>query len=180
MLNCKILRKETLHKGKIFDLVHEKISYRRRIFDIEKVEHPGAVVIIPLLGKDTIIFVEQFRPALKSSILELPAGTLKKNESCEDAVKRELVEETGFTAKKIKEILKIYPAPGYTTELMHLFLAWDLRKGLQRLDKDELLKIKTLKIDEAFNLIKKRKIIDSKTIIGIIYLKFKIINFGVV
>ncbi len=134
-------------------------------------KHPGAVIIIPILDNNKIVFVKQFRPVLKNFVFEFPAGTLKKDEKPLIAAKRELVEETGFTAKRIKKVLEVYPVPGYSTELMHIYLAWDLQKGLQNLEKDELLNIEILSLNRAFKFIKKGLIKDSKTIIGIYLLK---------
>lgn len=173
MLKYKILKEELIYRGKLFDVIKEDISYKNTLFACEIIMHPGAVVIIPVLDNNKLIFVKQFRPALKNFVLEFPAGTLKKNEEPILAAKRELKEETGFTAKKLKKILKIYPVPGYSTECMHIYIASKLKKGFQNLDKDEMLNVEILSLDAAFNLIKKGLIRDSKTVIGIFALKFK-------
>ena len=80
-----------------------------RTMKISYINHPGAVIIAPFISKDKIVFMRQFRPALKKYIYELPAGTLDPNESLATCAKRELIEETGLRAKKISKVGQIYP-----------------------------------------------------------------------
>lgn len=171
MPKYKILEKKLVYKGRIFNIFKEKILFGNKILNAEIIKHPGAVVIIPVLDNGELVFVRQFRPALKKFILEFPAGTLNKYESVSVAAKRELKEETGFTAKKIIKISEVIPVPGYSTEIIHIYTAKGLRKGKVTLDKDEILTTKILSVDDAFDLLNRGKIVDSKTIIGILLLK---------
>ena len=81
------------------------------------------------MSKDKIVFMRQFRPALRKYIYELPAGTLDPNESVAICAKRELIEETGLRAKKITKVGQIYPVPGYSMEIIHIFKAEGLTQG---------------------------------------------------
>jgi len=133
--------------------------------------HPGAVVIIPIISKDKIILVKQYRFAIKKSTWEVPAGTLKPKESPLKCAKRELEEETGYKAGRLLKLLTFYSSPGFLFEKMHLFLATNLTKGLQNFDEDENIKIKVFTLKEIEKMILKNKIIDAKTIVSILFLK---------
>ena len=111
----------------------------------EMVEHPGASVIIPMVGKDELIFVEQFRPGANRKLLELPAGILDKNEDPRTCAKRELEEETGFRAGKLEHLFSAYSSPGIFEEQLHVFMATDLEdRGGQNTDNDEFITLKRM------------------------------------
>lgn len=129
----------------------------------EVVDHPGAVVIVPVLG-EKILFVEQYRYPIEQVLLELPAGKLDPGESPEECAKRELEEETGYKAKKLSYLGKIFTTPGFTTEVIHIFAAEDLEKTAQNTDPDEFIDVKEVSIEEALSLLKNAEIEDSKTI----------------
>src|SRR4051812_32146429 len=93
---------------------------------ISYINHPGAVIIAPFLNKNTLVMMRQFRPALKKYIYELPAGTIDPQEKTITCARRELLEETGLKAKQWKALGFIYPVPGYSTEVIHIFKAEDL------------------------------------------------------
>ncbi|AIY87147.1 MULTISPECIES: NUDIX hydrolase [unclassified Thermotoga] len=129
----------------------------------EVVDHPGAVVIVPVLG-GKILFVEQYRYPIEQVLLELPAGKIDPGESPEECAKRELEEETGYRAKKLSYLGKIFTTPGFTTEVIHIFAAEDLEKTSQNTDPDEFIEVKEVPIEEALSLLKNAEIEDSKTI----------------
>jgi len=129
----------------------------------EVVDHPGAVVIVPVLG-EKILFVEQYRYPIEQVLLELPAGKLDPGESPEECAKRELEEETGYKAKKLSYLGKIFTTPGFTTEVIHIFAAEDLEKTTQNTDPDEFIEVKELHIEEVLSLLRNAEIEDSKTI----------------
>ncbi|MCX7697882.1 MAG: NUDIX hydrolase [Candidatus Goldbacteria bacterium] len=166
-------KRKKIYDGRIIKLYKDTININNRTFIRDIIVHPGSVVLIPLLNKKTkeIILIKQFRYAIGKYIFELPAGTLEKNENPLSCARRELKEETGYIAKKIKKITEIYPSPGIMTEKMHIFIATDLIKSQQELDIDENISIKKIKLDEAIRMIKKGKITDAKTIVGLLLLK---------
>jgi ADP-ribose pyrophosphatase len=132
--------------------------------NLEIVKHPGAVLIVPYLTNKKIVLLRQYRPVIDDYMLELPAGTLAKNEKPGLCAKRELLEETGYKAKYIKKIGKIYPCPGYSTEKITFFLAQGLEKAEQSLEKDEVIEIVILTKTQIKKLFKQGKIVDAKTI----------------
>jgi ADP-ribose pyrophosphatase len=138
---------------------------------IHEAFHNGSVVIIPIKDKK-IILERQYRPVIGKWIYELPAGTIEKGESPEKCARRELAEETGYVAKKIKKVFVSYPSPGYSTELQHFFIATDLQKTKRHLMAHEVIKLKEVTPEEAVEMINKKKIIDGKTIQAILFYVF--------
>ena len=163
--------------GKIFDVKRNQIilDKKRTYFDL--ISHKGSVAVVPLLKNKKIILVKQFRYAIKKELFEIPAGLINKNESLVDCAYRELKEETGFKANKIKKLFQTFLAPGYSDELLTIFLASDLEKGEQSLDLDEFIEVKTFNFDEILNMIKNNEITDSKTISAILYMNLNDYNW---
>ncbi len=134
----------------------------------EIIEHAGGVAIVPVTDQGKIILVKQFRKAVDAPILEIPAGKLEPGEKSEECARRELIEETGFAAGNLKKICSVYTSPGYSDEVLQLFLGKQLQYKGNNLDSDEFIEIKKLKSAEIIELIKQEEIKDSKTIIGIL------------
>lgn len=166
----KTIKSETIFNGKIIQLKLLKVKLpNKKYTHREIVSHPGAVAIVPILPNNQIVFVRQYRKAVEEILLEIPAGTLNKAESPLACAKRELIEETGFTARSFKKILDFYPSPGYCNERIHIYKAIGLTKvgGLQ--ETDEFIKIITLPITKVKKLIRLGKIKDAKTLIALSY-----------
>ena len=135
----------------------------------EWINHPGAVVVIPILPNGDIALIRQFRYAVGKEFIELPAGKLDKEETTEECAKRELEEEIGSNANKLNFIATIHPAIGFANEEMSLFLALDLVKTQENRDVDEFLELMPTTLDKALDLVWSNKITDVKTIIGILW-----------
>lgn len=135
----------------------------------EMIKHPGAALIIPFLSKDKVIMLRQLRPVIKSYIYELPAGTLDKNESPLSCARREIIEETGYSAKKFTLLGKIYPVPGYSTENIVIFKAEGLKKKPRVMEKDEVIESKVFNKSEIRRLFRNGKMVDAKTICAFAY-----------
>ncbi|MFQ6077496.1 MAG: NUDIX domain-containing protein [Candidatus Bathyarchaeia archaeon] len=135
----------------------------------EVVEHPGSVVIVPLLGRDRVVLVRQFRQPAGEALLELPAGTLSRGEDPDECADRELVEETGYRAGRLKRMFSFYTAPGYSSELIHAYLATDLVRVGQRAEEDEFIQVLEVEFSSALQMIERGEIRDGKTICGILY-----------
>jgi len=132
----------------------------------------GVAVIIPLLPKGRLILVRQLRVAVKKSIWEFPAGTLEKGEPALRCASRELQEETGWRADRIRKVLEYFPTPGVSDEKMHLFIADRLKEGTHhKPDADEELEVKIFSASHVKRMIKDGEIIDGKTLLGFLYLQ---------
>ena len=172
-MECKVIKRDTVYKGRIVTLVVDAIELGTGHQTLrEVVRHPGGVVALPLLEDKRILFVRQHRYPLDKLLLELPAGKLDSDERPEVCVVRELEEETGYRAGKIQKLCEFYVSPGYCDELLHLYLATDLVPTKQNLEpNEEFITIETYSLDQAIALIGKGEITDAKTIIGLLWLK---------
>ena len=129
----------------------------------EIVEHSPCVCMAPIDGDD-VLLVRQYRKAVEAALLEVPAGGMEPGESPEDAVLRELQEETGHTADTLKHLQSFYMSPGYCTEEMHTFLATDLRPAVLDPDFDEDIQVVRVPIAEIPALLQSGQVRDAKTI----------------
>ena len=172
-MNYKLLKSQILFKGKVFDHQVDEIEYESGNRGIREVAiHPGGAVVVPVKDDGKIILVKQFRYPLQNTLIELPAGKLDKDEDPLVCATRELEEETGYKAKEIKKLGKIYTAPGYCTEILHIYSARGLTPGNHNREEGEQgMEIFELSINEIEKMITNGEITDAKTIVGIFYLK---------
>jgi ADP-ribose pyrophosphatase len=175
-MKSKVIKK---YKGPTATFKEVEVKIRGKKIKGNVVEFPRTVAVLPLIEKDKIILVRQYRFPPKKDLWEIPAGRLEKREDPREGAKRELVEETGFSAGKLEKIGEFFITPGYSTEYMYFFKAKKLRKGKQCLDEEELIKldeeelikeVKEFKLKEALKMIKSGKIQDIKTAFAIFYL----------
>ena len=136
----------------------------------EIVEHPGAVAVLPLLDSTRILVTKQYRAAARKHLVEIPAGTLEPAESPLSCAKRELAEETGYTAKQLRKLFSCYLAPGYSTEKIHFFLARRLVRTKAKQAEDESITVRAMSLHEGLRAIDRGAIQDAKTICGLYYL----------
>lgn len=137
------------------------------------VHHSGSVVILAVeesRSEIKILLERQYRHAAQQFLWELPAGRIDKGEHELKAAKRELIEETGFTASRWKRILKFYVSPGFVAETMSIFLATGLRPGTAQPEADEVIEVRFLSLAEALRMVLSGKIKDAKTIAGVFWL----------
>ncbi len=134
----------------------------------ETVRHWGAVGVVPLDENNIIYFVKQYRHAPGKDVLEIPAGKLSPQEDPKLCAERELEEEVGLKAKEMRFLCSFYTSPGFSDEVVYLYLARGLHPGKVNPDQDEFLEIKPIKMEKAVEMIGAGEIEDSKTIIGIL------------
>jgi ADP-ribose pyrophosphatase len=135
----------------------------------EFVRHPGAAVILPLLDDGRLCLLRSYRPAIRQTMIELPAGTLERGEDPAETARRELAEETGYRAGRIEHMISFYSSPGIFDEHMHLYLAQDLTPGPMSLDPGEQIEPLLCSWEEAFAMIRSGEIRDAKTLTGLLY-----------
>lgn len=164
-MSVKVNSRQTIFNVGRFRLDTEKVTLDNGVdATIHVLRHPGAVAIIPFLDKNTIILIKQYRHALGDYIWEIPAGTVDPGEDLPECARRELIEETGFCAREVTPIGEIFPAPGYSDERLHLFMACDLTPGVQKLEPDEVLHVSRVSFADALAMIDRGEIRDAKTI----------------
>ena len=135
--------------------------------NLEIVRHPGAAAVVPVKDDGAMVLIRQFRHAAGGFIYEIPAGTLHDGEDPLACAARELEEEIGYRATSYEHLTSIFPAPGYTDEVIHIYKATGLSKGTQKLDHDEVLEVVEMPMEKAIAQIRGGAIRDSKTIVGL-------------
>lgn len=156
---------QTVYEGKIVSVYKETLSLEdghQVVFDL--VRHPGAVAILPINEEGNLLFIRQWRRAIGSILLEIPAGTLENKEHPIDCAKRELREETGFSAGTLIPLGGFYTAPGFCNEFIHLFLAKDLSLDPLWADDTDYIDLTPLSFERALTLSRTGEIVDSKTL----------------
>ena len=161
---------EVVFQGQLLDVRRDRVILPNgEIGTREWIKHPGAICCVPILPDKKIGLIRQYRYALKSHMIEIPAGKLNRGENPGNCVKRELEEEIGFKANKISFLTNIHPAIGFANEIMWLYLAEDLIKTNTKLDDDEFLELIPTSLGDALNMVWNGKITDVKTIIGLVW-----------
>jgi len=166
----RTVRSEHVFRGDLLSLRVDEVeldSGRRTTREV--VEHPGAVAILAWDG-ERLAMVSQWRAAASGELLEIPAGTLEPGEQPGATARRELAEECGLAAKNWEEGPSFYTAPGFSTELLTLFLASDLVPSEASAPEDEALTRSGLTLDEALAAIDDGRIRDAKSLVGILWL----------
>lgn len=133
------------------------------------VTHPGSVVVLPVFTDGRILLIRQFRYATGMFLWELVAGRKDPGESFLRAAHRELAEETGYKAKRMCQLMDVFPTPGFVTERMVIFLATGLEAGKARPEEDEKIGQRVFKLSEAEQWIRTGKIRDAKSTAAILY-----------
>ncbi len=161
------MARKMIFNGKVIKVVAET----RRLPNnctvrLEVVEHRGAALILPLLAKDKVIVLKQFRPVINRYIYELPAGTLEVGETPYQCARREIKEETGYQAARLERLGAIYPVPGYSTEKIHIFKATGLTRPKVKalLDQDEILYPEVFTRKQVQDFFLRGRIVDAKSI----------------
>jgi ADP-ribose pyrophosphatase len=179
-LEEQVVESRLVHHGRYLDVRIDTIQRADGSTGTrDVVKHPGAVAVLALDTDDRLLLVRQWRLPAARAMLEIPAGTLDVHEGVTEdpavAVRRELEEETGSRASSWRRLASFWTAPGFATELMHLYLATGLESvhGDDRLapDEDERLELSRLTIDEALAMLDAGEIVDAKSMLGILWLE---------
>jgi ADP-ribose diphosphatase len=133
------------------------------------VVHPGSVVVLPVFSDGRILLIRQYRHSIGRFLWELVAGRIEPKESPVAAARRELLEETGYAARRFRRLLDLFPTPGFVSERMILFVAKELKKGVARPEDDERIDSRAFSLRELNRWIRSGKLRDAKSLAGILY-----------
>ncbi|HXE36470.1 MAG TPA: NUDIX hydrolase [Verrucomicrobiae bacterium] len=167
---AKVLRSKMIYKGPVFGLRRDDIIEPSGLrVTREVITHPGSVVVLPALPDGRIVLIRQYRHATRQFLWELVAGRIDNGENPRRAAARELIEETGYRAKRFHVFLDIFPTPGFLEERMYILLAEDLTPGEAEPEEDEKIICKAFTHGEIEQMIRRNKIRDAKSVAGILY-----------
>jgi ADP-ribose pyrophosphatase len=174
----ELLKSEVLMKGRAFAIRRDSVKMldgHETKLDI--IEHSGSVVLIPVDENGNVLLVRQYRHATGGDLLELPAGTLEADEDPEVCAAREIREETGMAASTLMKLGEFYLAPGYSTELMVVFLATGLSPSPLETDEDEFLSVESVPVPEAIRMAERGEIPDAKSLAALFLAKSSLENW---
>ena len=161
----KTVDSRTLFEGKIVTVKLDQAQLvNGAVVNREVVEHPGGVCILPLFDDGTVSIVRQFRYPFQQVVTELPAGKLEKGEDHRPAALRELEEEVGVTCGKLTYLGCLYLSPGFSSEVLHMYLAQELKQGQCHPDEDEFLETDRIPFSALLEQVMSGEIVDAKTV----------------
>jgi ADP-ribose pyrophosphatase len=167
----RVLESKTVYDGRVVKLKVDRIIEPGGIEATrEVVSHPGSVVVLPVLPGSRVVLARQFRYAAGQNLWELVAGGLEPGESIRKAAHRELIEETGYRARRLVRLISFFPSPGFVSEQMHLVKATGLTRGRAQPESDERIKTRVFTLSQLRGMMRRNQIRDGKTLVGIAWL----------
>jgi ADP-ribose pyrophosphatase len=170
-----VLDSKLAFQGKVFRVTTDMVTEPGGVTGIrDVVRHNGSIVILAVdasknPSNPTILIERQYRHAAGQFLFELPAGSIDPGEAPLAAAKRELIEETGFRARKWTRLVRYFASPGFLAESMQIFLAEDIRPGVAEPEADERIELLHLPLSEILDAIEKGNVLDGKTLIGVLF-----------
>jgi ADP-ribose pyrophosphatase len=161
----ELLESRAIFQGRVLGLEVDRVRLANgKVSELEIVRHPGAVAVAPVTASGEVLLVRQFRYATGDWLLEVPAGKLDLGEEPNTAASRELEEETGYRPGRLEPLGRVWTTPGFSNEIIHLYLALDLEPANQALQDDEVLTVERLPLDAAVERALDGRLLDSKSI----------------
>jgi len=172
-----LISSRLIHDGRVVHLSLDRVRFPDgSVGELELVRHRGASAVVPLLGSvedpdPRVVLVRQYRYAAGGFVFEVPAGIPEEGEEWEVCAMRELEEETGYRAGKLKALTRLFTTPGFTNEVIHLFLATDLSQGNHSRDEDEFMETLALPLSRVLDLIRTGEMQDGKSMAAILFVE---------
>ena len=164
-----LILSEEIYRGRVFTVRRDEVRLPDgKSAQLDIIVHHGAATLVPIDAQNRIWFVRQVRHAAGESLFELPAGTIDPGESAEACAAREVREEIGMAAGSLIKVGEFYLAPGYSTELMRVFLATDLKPDPRPHDADEFLEVTAIPAADAYTMARDGMIRDGKTLAALL------------
>jgi ADP-ribose pyrophosphatase len=165
----ELVNSKTVYRGKVFDVRQDQVRLPNgKVMQLDIVDHPVAVVLVPVDSQGNIWLIRQYRHSAGGEILELPAGVTEAGEPVEESARRELREEIGMQANSVRPIGEFFIAPGYTTEYLYIYLATDLTPAPLPKDEDEFIEVVPTPIPETLAMARNGQIRDAKTLAALL------------
>jgi len=166
----KVLSSTNIYEGPVFGIRRDEVIEPNCVRTTrEVITHPGSVVVLPVLPDGRIVLIQQYRYAARQYLWELVAGRIDPGETPKKAAARELIEETGFRAKRFRVFLDVFPTPGFLEERMFILLAEGLTAGEAEPEEDEKIISRAYARKQLEEMIRGGKLRDAKTIAGLLY-----------
>lgn len=167
---ARIVKSEVVYEGRVFGVRRDEVIEPGGVRAVrEVVTHPGSVVVLPVLDDGRVVMVRQYRHATRHYLWELVAGRKEPGETPKRAAARELLEETGYRAKRFTVFLDMFPTPGFLEERMFILRAEGLTAGKAQPEEDEKIEVRAYGLSELKQMIHSGKMRDAKSIAGILY-----------
>jgi len=167
---AQVLSSTTIYEGPVFGIRRDEIIEPSGVRTVrEMITHPGSVVVLPVLPDGRIVLIRQYRYAAKQYLWELVAGRIDAGETPKAAAARELIEETGFRAKRFRIFLDVFPTPGFLEERMFILLAEGLTAGEAEPEEDEKIISRAYNRKQLEGMVRGGRLRDAKSIAGILY-----------
>jgi ADP-ribose pyrophosphatase len=167
---AKILSSEILYQGKVFRLQRDTVIEPGGVrAERDIIVHPGSVVVLPIFKDGSVLMIRQYRHSVGEFLWELVAGRKEPNETPMAAARRELIEETGYSAKRLRKLMRVVPTPGFVNEWMWIFAAEGLTEGAAQPEEDEKITPRIFTLKQAEKMIENGTLRDAKSICGILY-----------
>jgi ADP-ribose pyrophosphatase len=161
-------RRTEIYRGRYFSFVAEDVTLPNGCrAEMAMVRHPGSVGVVPLVDDGGVLMERQYRHCVRDYLLEIPAGTLETGESPSACARRELEEETGYTAAEIIPLGRTHILPAYSDEVIHLFMARGLAPARQRLDPDEIIRTEPYPFERLMEMIAAGEITDALAVLAL-------------
>ncbi|MDP9176735.1 MAG: NUDIX hydrolase [Gemmatimonadota bacterium] len=162
-----------VYTGRVISLDVDQVRFPDgTIGELEMIRHSGASAVVPLLDTSKVdpdvLLIRQYRYAADGYLYEIPAGRLDPDESPEECAGRELREETGYSARHVRQLTTIYTTPGFTDELIHIFVAEELTGGVANREPDEFMELHPIPLSQAVAMVHSGEIVDAKTALGLL------------
>jgi ADP-ribose pyrophosphatase len=167
---AKVLSSKNIYQGQIFGIRRDEVVEPSGVRATrEVITHPGSVVVLPVLPDGRILMIRQYRHAARQYLWELVAGRIDAGEKPKQAAARELIEETGYRARKFRIFLDVFPTPGFLEERMFILLAEGLSAGVAEPEEDEKIVSRAYTRKQLQEMIRRGKLRDAKSVAGILY-----------
>jgi len=167
---ARTIESASMYKGPVFEVRRDTVIEPGGVHaQRDVVVHPGSVVVLPIFGDGRVLLIRQYRHSIGGFLWELVAGRKEPHESPVVGARRELLEETGYSARRLRKILDIFPAPGCVSERMWVFAAEGLQEGAAHPEEDERITPKIFTVAQVDKMIRSGRMRDAKSVAGLLY-----------